>query len=211
MPSPIGHALAGLAIGLVGEPDRSQPVRQRSRWPSAFVLLAALFAVLPDADLLLPHGAHRTFTHSAVAVLFITSIAFAMTGQVTASVRVRIALVLGAAYGSHLLLDWMGTDPTVPSGQQLLWPLSHVTYVSGWDFFPITERNTSNRDFLRLNAIAAITELVTMGPIALGAWGLRRKRKSRDRTSVPAVRPTPFVAATDRADISDPRTPRAEH
>ena len=69
MPSPIGHAIAGLAIGFACDPEIPQApqARNSSPWPWRFVFLAALFAILPDFDLALPKGTHRSFTHSFIA------------------------------------------------------------------------------------------------------------------------------------------------
>lgn len=211
MPSPIGHAIAGLAIGFAGDPDVPQAEQgdHASPWPWRFVFLAALFAVLPDFDLALPKGTHRSFTHSFVAVAFIFSITMLMTGEVTAKVRRRIALMLAAAYASHLLLDYLGVDRSDPAGMQLLWPFSHASYLSGWDLFPPTERNFLNPAIWAIDLRALLSELM-LTPIALGAWWVRRRRKSRDRPFVRDAQPPPFGAATGTDGISDRQTPRGE-
>ncbi len=38
----------------------------------------------------------------------------------------------------------MGTDPFPPGGVQALWPFGREYYMSGWDFFPPTERDFAN-------------------------------------------------------------------
>jgi membrane-bound metal-dependent hydrolase YbcI (DUF457 family) len=71
MPSPVGHALAGVATVWTLTP----------RAPRRLVLVAAALAVLPDGDLV-HAGSHRFFTHSLGAVIVVTIIAAAVTGWV---------------------------------------------------------------------------------------------------------------------------------
>src|SRR5262245_9458408 len=106
MPSPIGHVLAGLAIGVAAEKAPAEAgahVRHRAH-VVPLALWAAFVAAAPDLDLVL-HLGHRTVTHSVVATLIIMSIAAAVTGKVTGRIDWRAALVLGAAHASHLVTD----------------------------------------------------------------------------------------------------------
>jgi hypothetical protein len=169
MPSPIGHALAGLAVAWAadGLPPRATVGRADGLHSEYFCVA---LAVLPDADLLLPI-AHRTATHSvAVALLMIVA------GSVTRKVTARVALACIAAYASHLLLDWLQADPTPPFGIQLLWPLSSTWFISGWEIFRGTERRhlleaaTINR-----NIAAVVQEIVILTPVAAAAWLVRVK------------------------------------
>jgi membrane-bound metal-dependent hydrolase YbcI (DUF457 family) len=209
MPSPIGHALAGLAIGLIGEPPR-QPLDSRQPWPWRFVFLAAFFAALPDLDLALPKGFHRSFSHSFVAVAAVLIFVRAVTGEVTARARWRMSAMLAAAYASHLLLDWLGADTSRPAGLQLLWPWTHAHFMSGWDLFPQTERAWRDPEFLRMNLIAFVSEVALMGPVAAAAWAVRRRRRSRVQSSDQDSRRQPFAAATGTDGISGRPGPRAE-
>ena len=78
---------------------------------------------------------HRTVTHSVGAVALTMIIAAAVTGWVTRRVKVKVgtrlkylgvAVICAAAYGSHLLLDWLGADRKAAYGIQALWPFSHA-------------------------------------------------------------------------------------
>jgi membrane-bound metal-dependent hydrolase YbcI (DUF457 family) len=167
MPSPIGHALAGVAV--VWGAD----LVDRRRSSPRVVAVCAGLAMLPDADLLLP-GTHRMATHSVTAAALVFIIAAAVTGKVT-----REALLCALAYGSHLLLDWLAADLYPPPGIQLFWPFSHRWYISGWDIF----RQTARQQFLtapimRLNAIAVAQELAILMPPLAVLW-LARARKVR--------------------------------
>ena len=175
MPSPLGHALAGLAVGWLAEPT---PPRAGSRIRdtlSPVVLWCAALSVLPDADLLV-HNWHRTGTHSVTATALVFIVAMGVTGKVTTRSVWRLALVLAAAHGTHLLLDWLAMDPNPPSGIQLFWPFTGRFYISGLDIFPGTERRLLMPGALLLNARSAAWEVLLVGPIALAAWLVRRAR-----------------------------------
>jgi membrane-bound metal-dependent hydrolase YbcI (DUF457 family) len=169
MPSPIGHALGGVAVAWIADLLPGRPAGRLR-----LTLTCAGLAVLPDADLLLPI-AHRTFTHSIGAVAIITIIAAAVTRKVTQG-KWRIALTCGAAYASHVLLDWLQADPTPPYGLQALWPISSTWFISGWNIFRPTER----QDFfewvvMRSNLLAVIQELALLVPVVVALWRVRVK------------------------------------
>lgn len=181
MPSPIGHALAG--VGVVWSADLADG--RRSSRP--LVLVCAGLGMLPDADLLFP-GAHRTATHSVTAAVLTFIIAAVVTGKVTrlrasrfgAPARWRTATVCGLAYASHLLLDWLGADRFAPFGIQLLWPFSDRWFISNLDLF----RQTARRQFLtapiiRQNAIAVAQEIAILAPILVALWLVRVKAVTR--------------------------------
>jgi membrane-bound metal-dependent hydrolase YbcI (DUF457 family) len=160
MPSPVGHALAGLAVTWL--------CRSHTR----VALVGAALAVAPDFDLVLP-GAHRTYTHSVGAV--------AVVGVLSWLVLRRrhdprdhprdaalVAVALAAAYASHLLLDWLGSDPSIPPGLAALWPFSWHFYISNLDVFtPISRRYWNPDEFVWGNLRAVVRELVIMVPVAL--------------------------------------------
>jgi membrane-bound metal-dependent hydrolase YbcI (DUF457 family) len=191
MPSPIGHALAGLAIGIAAEP---LPSTSRLRTMAHLLPVAgALMAASPDLDLLVP-GFHRTATHSLAMTALVMIIAMVVTGQVNGRIWWRFVLVVGAAHASHVLLDWLGDDPSMPSGLEALWPFSTRFYLSGVNWFPSTERRlfTAPGAFA-INARALAVELSTLGPVVCAAWWARRRRRSPGRLSGQGVPQRPFV------------------
>jgi membrane-bound metal-dependent hydrolase YbcI (DUF457 family) len=187
MPSPIGHALGGVAAAWsaeripVGEP--AGPISTK------LTLVCAVLAAAPDLDLLVP-GLHRTVTHSVGAIIFTTIITAGVTGRVTRKSGwrtgperkfgnvLRIAAICGAAYASHILLDWLATDSNPPSGIQALWPFSHQWFIASWTIFPMTERTNalSWRAFV-INARALGVEVLILGPLVL-ALGWARSRRT---------------------------------
>jgi inner membrane protein len=187
MPSPVGHALAGVAVAWVADlvPGR-RAWRTAGPATSPFVraggiltLVCGALAVAPDLDLLVLR--HRAITHSLGAVIIVFIVATAVTGWVTRGLPVvRIGLMYAAAYGSHLLLDWLAVDTTLPYGLQALWPFSDSWFISGVDLFPGTER----RDILSLAAIrtnlrALSYETAILLPVLGLLWRVRVKALAR--------------------------------
>jgi len=184
MPSPIGHALGGVAAAwsaeLIPAAESAGPIPTIS---TGLTLVCAVLGAAPDLDLLVP-GLHRTVTHSVGAIIFTTIIAAGVTGWVTrksgwkTSAVFRIAAICGAAYASHILLDWLGSDTNPPFGIQALWPFSHQWFIAPWTIFPMTER----RSFFSLAAIttnvkAVGVEVLILGPVVL-ALGWARSRRT---------------------------------
>lgn len=207
MPSPIGHALAGLAIGW----SASRPEPSDDSRPAGWSLLAlgcVLAAAAPDLDLLYP-PIHRTVTHSVGATLLVIIITAAVTGKVTGRIAWRIVLALAAAHASHILLDWLGTDRFPPPGIRALWPFSNHFYISGWEVFPNVERRLWRPDALAVNVHAALMEILIVGPVTAAVWLATRTRRNRVRTSGPDARRPPSVEAADTDGTWDRQGPRA--
>jgi membrane-bound metal-dependent hydrolase YbcI (DUF457 family) len=205
MPSPIGHALAGAAI--------AWSIRGLPGWKGA--ALCALFAALPDADLLFAQT-HRTATHSIPVAILMTIIAVAVTGWVKPSALGdgtaprQLAFACGLAWSSHIVLDWLGADASPPYGVQALWPLGDGWFFSGLDVFAGTERRQPfTARAMLINLRALLQEIALMTPIAAAAWWLTRRRRTRARSSGPNARPQPSAAATGTGDTSDRQAPSA--
>ena len=175
MPSPIGHALSGVAIAWTSAlGDRHRDAAGRTLSDRLLPACAGL-AAAPDLDLLVV-GAHRGATHSLTATAAVFIVAAAVTGQVT---RWRTAILCGISYGSHLLLDWLAADNYPPRGIQLLWPFSDRWFISDLDLF----RQTARQQFLTLpiikqNLVAVAQEAAILLPVVALLWILRA-RKSR--------------------------------
>jgi membrane-bound metal-dependent hydrolase YbcI (DUF457 family) len=166
MPSPIGHALAGVAVGAL--------IAGRPSW--RLLVVTAVAAALPDVDFLLPLR-HRGPSHSvgAAAMAFAATILVISIGS-HATRRWHTAAAVGLAYASHTLLDWLGADTSTPRGLMALWPLSTTFYISGLDVFNSVDRRYWTSGFWTRNAIAVAREIAILGPLAAGAclWSSRR-------------------------------------
>jgi membrane-bound metal-dependent hydrolase YbcI (DUF457 family) len=164
MPSPVGHALAGAAAGwaLPGPPRRQGRNAYHEVWRQGLVF--AILGVLPDLDLLLPIE-HRTVSHSLTAAFVVGLTAATLT------TRGRIGLAAGAAYATHVLLDWLGSDTTPPIGVMALWPFSHAYYESRLHLFHAVSRRFPTREFWVQNTRALMRELLVLAPPAgLACW-----------------------------------------
>lgn len=187
MPSPLGHVWGGIATAWAADlipgnrAGRTAPADAPffERAGGALTLLCAGLAAIPDADLLF--GIHRTATHSITAVLLVTIVSAAVTGQVTTRVSARrIGLMCGTAWASHLFLDWLAVDPSPPFGIQLLWPFSRRWFVSGLDLFPRTERyRVWSVAAIRTNLNAFARETAILLPILIVLWLVRIKALAR--------------------------------
>lgn len=156
MPSPLGHAIGGAAVGWA---VAGGGLRERAR--STVWRLGAWFALLgmlPDLDLL--GGVHRGPSHSIGAALIVGASAAALTS------RPLLAVAAAAAYGSHSLLDWLGSDTSTPVGVMALWPLSRAYYQAGIQVFDSVWRHNETPDFWVHNALAVARELIILVPLA---------------------------------------------
>ena len=186
MPSPLGHALAGLSIAWVADaitPSRRRPVVETrsgglyNALGGGFAIVCGLVAASPDLDVLI--GSHRIYSHTLGAAVLAGLLA-ALCAVLARLPVVRTGIVCGAAYATHVLLDWLGKDSASPHGIMALWPLSSAFYTSGANlFFEISRRYWTPDEFILGNAQSIGWEMVVMLPIAAAAWGIRRRRGTR--------------------------------
>jgi membrane-bound metal-dependent hydrolase YbcI (DUF457 family) len=169
MPSPIGHALGGVAAGLMAAPLLPTP-RARMFQVAAFAALGAA----PDLDLIV--GRHRLESHSLGAAAII-GVAAALMRWPLAGTRVRIFLAVAAAWFSHALLDYLGADTSHPYGVMIWWPLSSAFHYAGLSVLLPISRRWWLPGTVTHNLQAAAREILIIGPLTLAAlW--RRRRKS---------------------------------
>ena len=185
VPSPIGHVLGGVAVAwLMPAPTPGTNGEAARRKLAA---LCGVVAALPDLDLLyMPM--HRRATHSIPVAILFTIIAVGVTAWVTRrrsadrrfAASVWIALALGAAWASHMLLDWMGMDTNPPQGIQMWWPFSDEWFMSGWDLFPRTERRDPlGARAMLINLRAAVQETAMMGAVVVAIRWARQRLGTR--------------------------------
>ena len=165
----MGHALAGLAIGVIAAGPRNlvralDPPAARRPIDTAMLAIIpfALLGVAPDLDLLF--GTHSTYTHSLGAATIVLLLARVVTGNW------RWAFAAALAWASHLLLDWLGNDTTPPIGIMALWPVTREFYESTLHLFLPISRRYWLPGFFAHNLTAVMRELVFLGPFALFAW-----------------------------------------
>ena len=166
MPTPIGHALAGLAVAGVGS---------QTRLPGRDAALLALCACAPDLDLILRQfdgvNHHRGATHSFAAAALAGLFAFLLRRAGLGFPRPGL---VAAAWASHVLLDYLGRDTTLPFGEMALWPFSKAFFISPVAVFLDIPRSFS-AEAIRHNLTAAALEIAILGPLAALCW--RRGRR----------------------------------
>lgn len=172
MPSPIGHALAGLIVHSSGASRRDLP-----DWPRAALVAGA--ACVPDLDLLLRFVIgghhHRAESHSlglALASAALTYLAARGAGWPRAG---RLAALVGLGWSSHLLLDLLGSDTSPPFGLMALWPWSREWLKAPVVLFLDIGR-TLGLSTVRQNVVAAAWEVALLLPIlSVVLWFRQRK------------------------------------
>lgn len=162
MPSPLGHALGGAAVGLLA--GRPQPITWRI--PAAL----ALIACLPDLDLFTSQ--HSGMTHSIGFAVLAGLVVLVGSGSA------RFALAAAAAYGSHVLFDWLGLDTAPPLGVMALWPFSIDFYMSPWTPLPPVSRRYWLPGFWAHTMKVALVELMLFGGAFVLTWWHTSRRRS---------------------------------
>jgi membrane-bound metal-dependent hydrolase YbcI (DUF457 family) len=186
MPSPVGHLVAGVTVAWAAQalaPPRSAggalrpPDLRAAPVPAFLVAVCAALALAPDVDIL--WATHRAFTHSLGAVA-VAAVAAAIVARVRGDRVIPFALACAAAWGSHIVLDWLGHDSSPPVGLMALWPFTETYTYSGLDLFgDVSRRYWRPREFILGNAAAVLRELLILAPPAALAFWLRRRATTR--------------------------------
>lgn len=168
VPTPVGHALGALIL--------TAPLRARYRLAGAGVALAAAAAgVAPDLDLLA--GRHSAETHSVGAAAMTGAAVWAALRWKRARAAAVLAAIAAIAVLSHVLLDWLGTDTSAPIGVMAMWPFSREYTESPLHLFMAVSRRYWLEEFWTYNFSVLARELLLLGPLAIAAeWIVRRRR-----------------------------------
>lgn len=161
MPTPIGHALAGIAVAGAA----------RSRLAPRQVAILAFCAAAPDLDLVLRLidglNHHRGPSHSVGAAVLASLVAWMLR---RAGLGLPGPFLVGFAWTSHVALDYLGLDTSPPAGVMALWPFSDAFYISPVSIFYDIPRSFSPAA-IRHNLLAVAIEVLVLAPVAWLAWG----------------------------------------
>jgi membrane-bound metal-dependent hydrolase YbcI (DUF457 family) len=164
MPSPVAHALAGLVV------HTAVSRAPFELWDARRAALTVGAALAPDLDLLLRlvdgRNHHQAESHSVGAACLAALVAGVVARVLRAEAPARLARVVGLAWLSHLLLDWLSRDTNPPIGLLALWPFSHAWWKCPWPLFLDIGR-TLEWATLRHNVVAAAWECVLVLPLLL--------------------------------------------
>ena len=86
-----------------------------------------------------------------------------------------LALACAAAWGSHVALDWLGTDAVAPIGIMALWPFEEAQHLSSLQWFLPIHRELRELSTWTHNAWAVVREALLLGPLALVVLWVRRR------------------------------------
>ena len=170
MPSPVGHALGGIAAGLL---VTSPPPSSRARWVQIGAFAA--LGMAPDLDLLI--GRHRLESHS-IGTAIIAGACAAALGWPLARSRLLVFLAAAAAWFSHAVLDYLGADTSTPQGVMIWWPFSSTFYYAGLSILLPISRRWWLPGFVMHSVQAVLREILVLGPLAAAClwWRLRQGR-----------------------------------
>ena len=173
MPSPVGHAIAGLCVHVATVRDEKQLLDVRR---AGLVVASAL---LPDVDLLFRvvdgRNHHQQETHGigfAILWSLVVLLGFGLRRRPRAA---ALSFAAGLAWLSHILLDYLNRDTNPPIGLMALWPWSDDYYKFPWPIFLDVGR-TLNWETLGKNLLAAGWELAVLLPVFSLVWRIQGKR-----------------------------------
>jgi hypothetical protein len=158
MPSPVGHALGGVLVGL-GLLPRQAATLVRD------VAICAAAACLPDIDF--AWGRHAMETHSIGAAALAGMAAWVLTR------RGDLAVAFALAWLSHVLFDWLGSDDSPPLGVMALWPFASEFYFAHAHVFEAISRRYHLPNFWEQNLWAVAKELLMLVPPVAALWWWR--------------------------------------
>jgi len=166
MPSPVGHALAGLALHAIAARDH------QDFWDARRLALVVCAAGAPDLDLLWQwvdgHNHHQAQSHGVGSAL-LAGLLVAGAARLAGTLRwQRLGLACGAAWLSHVVLDFLNADASLPIGLMALWPFDAGYYKSQWPVLLAIDR-TGSWAALGDNALAVAWECVLLGPLVAAA------------------------------------------
>lgn len=148
-----------------------------------FIMLANLADIdyLPGLLLGNPNYFHHGWVHSL-------GVAIAVGGVVGLCRKFRggrfwpTLLVSGGVYYSHIILDYLTDDQSLPYGVMLFWPFANSYYTAGQPIFLSADKSSKAEDFFvslftSHNFLAALREFLIFLPIlAILLWAKNRKR-----------------------------------
>ena len=182
MPTPIGHALGGVIVGLLSGVEgtstatgavraagATSPARAPRRWiVDRAVLICAVVACLPDLDFF--WGRHNMETHSLGFAVLVG------LGVLAWQRSARLAVACTLSVASHVLFDWLGSDDFPPLGVMALWPVSHEFYFADAFLFEAISRRYWLPNFITHNVLAVAREIAILFPPLALLWWVRKRR-----------------------------------
>jgi membrane-bound metal-dependent hydrolase YbcI (DUF457 family) len=184
MALPIAHAAAGYVVHRATRDDPPGVPGGRRRVSADEWRRAALFMFLgnlPDFDFVIgfvlgqPGRFHRGLSHTLMAAIVFGAVV-GLVQQWRGRDRFRTAAVaFGAAYLSHLVIDFFTIDHRPPYGGQFLWPFSAEYWIAPVTIFnEILIDGRTRADFLRTvlawPIVGVLARELVIAAVMVGAW-----------------------------------------
>jgi inner membrane protein len=181
---PVAHAAAGYLLHRAG----GGADRPGAGFGRAVALM--IVANLPDADFLVgfalghPGLLHRGASHTVLAAVLCGVVAGAFARWRWRERFVPTALLFGAAYLSHVLIDVLTFDNRPPDGVQLLWPFSSEYLASPVTVFLSVDIDGKSRagfltSVFAWQTVAAMARELVIVVGAIACWQLVGRVKQR--------------------------------
>jgi len=175
MPSPLGHALAGLTVHVLSARDTAE----RKSLGRAALLVAA--ATAPDLDLMFRfvdgRNHHQAETHSVGAAVLCALAVWAIQRLRQRPRPASLGLWAGVSWLTHVSLDYLGLDTHPPIGIMALWPVESGYHKAPWTLFLDIGR-TLEWATVRHDALAVAWEIVLLGPLLVASWRWRARTEA---------------------------------
>lgn len=184
MASPVAHSIIGLAFGAAALIPRSEGVRAflrnaRRAWKT--LLACAFIACAPDIDYIpgLFHGGfnrfHQQQSHSLAWVALLALAAWLAARARNPAAGPRAMAFLLALALSHLVIDLLTNDLSVPRGIMIAWPFSDRYLFLPFHVFPNMAKQDWSEMLSRRNFAVAVFEAAATLPFlaAAIAWNIR--------------------------------------
>jgi membrane-bound metal-dependent hydrolase YbcI (DUF457 family) len=173
MPSPVAHALAGLAVHVLSSRDR---VDLADRWRAGVTVAAAL---APDIDLAFKYvdgrNHHNDEMHSIGLALVAAGASALFFRWRRGRAPLAAALAVFLAWSSHLVLDYLNVDTNPPIGLLALWPFSQAYWKSPVPLFLDIGRTLTWATVYH-NALAGAWECAVLVPLLLACWRYKSRQ-----------------------------------
>ncbi len=180
MPSPIAHSLLAIAAARLLVPDA---VPNPARWYA----LAVVAANAADLDVVAGaltgsiNALHGGASHSVMAAILCAAVC-AVPASRSLGGRARVASLVLAAYGTHIVLDLL-TGPVKRRGLPLLWPFTDAEWMFPWLPFdgirhggPSAGMNGFVEELISVENLRAVTfEAAVLIPVLGLAWFATRR------------------------------------
>ena len=168
MATPIGHLLAGAAIGTLMSRGSNLP---RAIFIGGLAAIAADFDFIPGILIGNPGRFHHAQSHSVTFAI----LAGVLAALIASKSRFHWASLVGLGYASHLILDFLTFDDSAPHGIPIFWPFVHDVFQSPITLFPNVA--WGSRSLLTAqNLDLLIRELGLIGLLFVGALYCIRRR-----------------------------------